>query len=237
MAFVVIDEALRLLALKSPFTAICSAWAELKLANWWELSDCCVNPPAKERSHAAPHNFISLPLELLNTLMRDDRGLQAGLQNHWSACEGAAVLSQHLRKLPHPPADPCQWILAQLRNSAPGTNHSDQAKQLLSTVLPEHAELTGSTLNSEQNEALSQFSPLPLRFWPWTPVQDASPASSVSQPVEIEQSDPTSNQETPKIWNASDNLDLNQLGLRSAKSQTDLQGFDPYEGMDPLVPI
>ena len=43
--------------------------------------------------------------------------------------------------------------------------------------------------------------------------------------------------ETPKIWNASDNLDLNQLGLRSAKSQTDLQGFSPYEGMDPLVPI
>ena len=113
--------------------------------------------------------------------MRDDQGLQAGLRTIGRHARGSRAQPAPAQAAP-PSADPCQWILAQLRNSAPGTNHSDQAKQLLSTVLPEHAELTGSTLNSEQNEALSQFSPLPLRFWPWTPVQDLHHASSVSQP-------------------------------------------------------
>ncbi len=232
-AFVVTNGALRLLA-EEPFHSDLFSVGRAEAGELVGVVGLLRQSPCEGAIARRPTQLISLPLELLNTLMRDDQGLQAGLQNHWSACEGAAVLSQHLRKLPHPPADPCQWILAQLRNSAPGTNHSDQAKQLLSTVLPEHAELTGSTLNSEQNEALSQFSPLPLRFWPWTPVQDASPASSVSQPVEIEQSDPTSNQETPKIWNASHNLDLDQLGLRNAKSQTDLQGFRPIRGHGPV---
>ena len=99
------------------------------------------------RSHCTPPaQLISLPLELLNTLIKDDHDLNRP-SNHWSAAKGSRT--QRVPAQLPPPADPCQWILAQLSNSAPGQSNLSK-KQLLSTVLPEHAELTGTTLNPAQ---------------------------------------------------------------------------------------
>ena len=54
-AFVVIEGAYGFW-LKSHFTAISSAWGELKLGNWWEWWGCCGNQPAKGPLHVAQHN-------------------------------------------------------------------------------------------------------------------------------------------------------------------------------------
>ena len=228
-AFVVIEGALRLLA-KEPFHSDLFSVGRAEAGQLVGVVGLLRQSPCEGAIARRPTQLISLPLELLNTLIKDDHDLETGLQSHWSVCEGAAVLSEYLHTLPHPPADPCQWILAQLSNSAPEAKQSEQTKQLLSTVLPEHAELTGTTLNPAQQQALSQFSPLPLRFWPWTPAQDFS----AKEPVETGLPDSKLNQENPTSWKPSSNLDLSQLGLRNANSRADLQGFRPIRGHGPV---
>ena len=235
-AFVVIEGALRLLA-KEPFHSDLFSVGRAEAGQLVGVVGLLRQSACEGAIARRPTQLISLPIELLNALIKDDQGLSDGLQSHWSACEGTAVLSEHLRRLPRPPADPCQWILEQLQNSIPDKTHSGQPQQLLSTVLPEHAVLTGTTLSPAQLKKLSQASPLPLRFWNWTPAKAASNEASgtpVNKPDDPGQVGVNHSKDAPSNWEPSANLDLAQLGLRNANSQTDLQGFRPIRGQGPV---
>ena len=111
-AFVVIEGALRLLA-KEPFHSDLFSVGRAEAGQLVGVVGLLRQFPCEGAIARRPTQLISLPLELLNTLIRDDHNLRTGLQSHWSVCEGAAVLSEYLRKLTQPPADPCQWILDQ----------------------------------------------------------------------------------------------------------------------------
>ena len=107
-----------------------------------------------------PTQLLSIPLDILCELIKEDQGLKDGLQKHWSACEGASVLSEQLSKIARPPADACNWIINQVRSSKPGT-HQRESKELLSSVLINHTKLTGTMT---QKRELEENSPV-LRFW------------------------------------------------------------------------
>ena len=166
-AFVVIEGALRLLA-KEPFHSDLFSVGRAEAGQLVGVVGLLRQSPCEGAIARRPTQLISLPLELLNTLIKDDHDLETGLQPLVGS--KAAVLSEYLHTLPHPPADPCQWILAQLSNSAPEAKQSEQTKQLLSTVLPEHAELTGTTLNPTTRGSQPP-SPLPLDFGPGLPLK------------------------------------------------------------------
>jgi len=235
-AFVVLEGALRMLA-KEPFQSDLFSVGRVKAGQLVGIVGLLRQGPCEGAIARRPTHLISLPLELLTTLIKTDPGLQSGLKDHWSACEGIAVLSEHLRSLPQPPAKPCEWLLQQLQSSAPEQAQTKSTKALLSSVVPDQASLIGTTLTPEQHNELTHISPLPLRFWSWTPAEDKPLKADTDPESQSSNSDgPTSTSKTTTTssWIIGSDLDLTRLGLREANTHADLQGFRPIRGHGPV---
>ena len=115
-AFVVIEGALRLLA-KDPFHKDLFSVGRAEAGQLVGVVGLLRQSACEGAIARRPTQLISLPLELLNSLCKGDDGLTNGLQIHWSPCEGAAVLGNHLRTLANPPTDANKWIKEQLEAS------------------------------------------------------------------------------------------------------------------------
>ena len=116
--FVVVSGALRLLA-QEPFGKDLFSVGRTEVGQLVGVVDLLRQEPCEGAIARQPSLLLSFPLEHLNQLLQNDEGLRAGLQAHWSACEGAAVLTAYLRQLALPPEDSCNWLLLQLQNSNP----------------------------------------------------------------------------------------------------------------------
>ncbi|QNJ18449.1 ABC multidrug efflux transporter [Synechococcus sp. A18-25c] len=235
-AFVVIEGALRLLA-KEPFHSDLFSVGRAEAGQLVGVVGLLRQSACEGAIARRTTQLVSVPLELLNNLIKKDEGLTVGLQNHWSPCEGAAVLSRHLQTQANPPTNASEWIIEQLQASLPEATHSDHTKKLLSTVLPEHASLTGTVVTLFEQEELSKVSRLPLRFWYWTPTQNLSAKHLATQANKNNFStlkESKNNTNNTNKWNPSTNLDLTELGLRDARNEADLQGFRPIRGHGPV---
>lgn len=224
--FVVVEGALRLLA-REPFHGDLFSVGRVEAGGLVGVVGLLRQAPCEGAIARRASQVLSFPLTLLNELIQHDKGLCEGLQSHWSASEGAAVLKEHLRSLPQPPADPCAWVLQQLASNAPGTNR-ENCNALLSTVLEGQESLVGTVLTPGQCQALEQASALPLRFWHWSP--------ATSAPAEAE-AKPSGAAQAPKApsWTPNASLDLSRLGLRDASNKADLQGFRLIRGQGPVA--
>ena len=105
-------------------------------------------------------------------------------------------------------------------------------------MLPSAERYVGSELNYLLKEQLSKISSLPLRFWTWTLADSTSTKNSVIETVT--DTSPTlenkpKEEGTFKNWVPSKSLDLAAVGLREAKTESDLQGFKPIKGRGPLA--
>jgi len=230
--FVVIDGALRLLA-KEPFQNELFSVGRVEAGQLVGVVGLLRQAACEGAIARRPTRLLSFPLSLLMELIREDGGLLDGLKQHTSPCEGAAVLSEHLRTLSQPPSDPLAWILEQLKTAPTDENVGDAKNQwLLSSVLPGYESWVGRSLSEEQRDALAASSQLPLRFWCWYP----STKSAAGPSAEQEATQPASamNAAMPSSWAPAAPLDMSAVGLREAKSEADLQGFKPVRGRGPV---
>ena len=187
-----------------------------------------------------PCRLMSLPLELIVDLVKDDPGLLKSLQTLKSPCEGTAVLSSVLKQLNPPPADAQTWLREQLEASNAGTKSGEATQQRLSSVLPGREQRLGSLLTRDEEVQLRGMSNLPLRFWAWTPASPPQPRESSVQKASTTESQsqkPPSTQQpkATKTWTPTQSLDLSAVGLREASSDVDLQGFKPIKGSGPVA--
>ena len=229
--FLVIDGALRLLA-QEPFHSDLFSVGRVDAGGVVGVAGLLRQGACEGAIARRPTRLLSFPLSLLVSLLESDPGLKAGLESHWSACEGVIVLSHHLRSLAQPPDDPCDWILRQLGSSAPDQPLGDNTQELLSTVLAGHESLVGRDINQADRRNLASDSALPLRLWRWTPASDKPNKDSVSR--EILSASPDAIAPKPKTWQPENSLNLEDLGLREARNQADLQGFRPIRGQGPV---
>ena len=234
--FVLIEGALRLLATE-PFGKDLFSVGRLDAGQLVGVVDLLRQAPCEGAIARRPSVVLAFPLEQLNQLLLKDPGLRAGLQNHWSACEGTAVLSRYLEQLAQPPQDPCQWLLSQLHSSSAARgNHSDTDQQganpkstdLLSTELPGHERQVGRPISSEQLRQLQRDSALPLRVWHWTEHSDQS--GERDDASEQTSAAAAAESQAPLPWQPDEAIDLTRLGLREASTSMDLQGFQPIRG-------
>ena len=232
-AFVVIDGALRLLA-EEPFKKELFSVGRAEAGQLVGVVGLLRQSACEGAIARRPTKLIGLPLELISELIVNDKGLKKGLENSWSPCEGAAVLSAYLQKVAQPPVDPCKWIIQQLEKSGPETKRTEQSKELLSTVLIEKKEYTGRILSQAEKNEFKILSKLPLRYWYWEESEDLSDKHTAPQ-TEPNLKKVESKDQKLRDWKLESSLDLNELGLREAKSISDLQGFKPIKGKGPVA--
>ncbi|MDA7433319.1 ABC transporter transmembrane domain-containing protein [Synechococcus sp. AH-601-N10] len=190
-----------------------------------------------------PCLLLSLPLGLLLDLMQDDEGLLNGLVELESPCEGVAALNWALDQLNPPPADTQAWLLEQLKSSSDNQGASPERKTLLSSVLPGAEHLMGCVLDDAQRQTLAEQSSLPLRFWDWVPAlvtqsarqQESKTTPAAPSAIKCPSNPAATTASTPRSWKPTETLDLTKVGLREARSDSDLQGFRLIKGRGPVA--
>ena len=188
-----------------------------------------------------PCQLLSLPLELLLDLMRDDAGLLQGLGQLTSPCEGVSALGPVLKQLNPPPSDAQVWFLEQLNSSFLKQAKTSEHKSLLSSVLPGAENLVGCVLDDVQIQKLKQQSSLPLRFWRWVPANsilneaDATNQTILAATAKANNSDISKPAPAARSWKPTETLDLTKVGIREASSDADLQGFRLIKGRGPVA--
>ena len=101
-AFVVLQGAVRLLA-KEPFQKELFTVGKATNGQLIGVAGLMRQSPCEGAIARRDTTLLSLPLDLVLTLLEEDEGLLAGLQNHWSPCEAASILGSYLEKIPRHP--------------------------------------------------------------------------------------------------------------------------------------
>lgn len=230
-AFLVLEGALRLLG-KDPVSNDLFTVGRVQAGDLVGVIDLLRQGPC-EAAIARQHcRLLSLPLDLIVSLVVEDPGLLKGLEALRSPCEGIAVLSNVLRVMNPPPADSKAWLREQLVSSFENGISAEETQKLLSSVLPGAEERVGSVLTSDSHIELCALSKLPLRFWSWTPsgLSSSKERKNSQVPAPKTSSTQESKPNTAKTWKPTESLDLSAVGLREASSNADLQGFKPIKG-------
>jgi len=240
--FLLIEGTLRLLGLDPVLNDLFTV-GRLNPGELVGVIDLLRQGPCEAAIARQPCRLLSLPLGLILELMHDDSGLQKGLIQLQSPCEGATVLAKVLERLNPPPVNTQSWLLKQLTSSNEVLKRDQhQGHALLSSVLAGAEALVGHELETEQHQRLEQNSTLPLRYWNWVPASEATSDNGHSFPAATtDATPPTSNASTtaavasaPKIWTPKQTLDMSAVGLREARSEADLQGFRLIKGRGPV---
>lgn len=223
-AFLLLQGSLRLLG-RNPIAGDLFTVGRLDPGELVGVIDLLRQGPCEAAIARQSCRLLSLPLKLLFSLMKADSGLQDGLRQLQSPCEGTTVLSLVLQKLNPPPEDAQSWILSQLESSS----DSDQKHGcvLLSSVITGAENLVGHSLDAEQISKLSSRSKLPLRFWIWKEAiltRDQQRQYSMESVLKVPKA------EDRTSWKLGNTLDLASMGLREAHSEVDLQTFRLVRG-------
>jgi len=226
--FLLLDGALRLLA-EDPFYNDLFTVGRLEKGELIGVVNLLRQGACEVAIARRPCLLLSLPGSLLLKLLQSDPGLRNGLEKIQSPCEGAHLLKKVIKQLNPPPLNGEAWVLEQLKAST----SISTGQRLLSSVLPGSEEWVGRQLNSEEHESLSKQSTLPLRFWYWTPATAEGSLSSIAEQTDRATSKGNQTKSLRK-WEPIEHLDLTHLGLREAKSDSDLYGFKLLKGKGPV---
>lgn len=239
-AFLLQEGTLRLLGRDPVFNELFTV-GRLQPGELVGVIDLLRQAPCEAAIARQPCSLLSIPLNLIVDLVKDDVGLLKSLQSLRSPCEGVVVLSRVLKDQNPPPANTQAWLREQIHTSEKKDNGEGTGQRLLSSVLPGSEQLMGCVLTQDEEEKLGRMSNLPLRFWEWTPsTMNPSPekdarTGTTRTPISITTQNQRTEATTVKSWTPSKSLDLAALGLREARSIADLQGFRPIKGRGPLA--
>ena len=239
-AFLLLEGTLRLLG-KDPILNDLFTVGRVQPGELVGLIDLLRQSPCEAAIARQPSRLLSLPLNLIVELVRDDQGLLDSLQSLQSPCEGIEVLSSIVKGLNPPPVDTQEWLREQLEASSTNEIKGPDTRLLLSSVVPESEQRVGCVLTSDEEIQLRSMSKLPLRFWAWTPANPNNQTDSTDetttaaiQTVEARTTEQPKDTKA-KPWKPSQTLDLAAVGLREASSDADLQGFRPIKGHGPVA--
>ena len=224
-AFLILEGTIRLLG-EDPVTGDLFTVGRCGPGEFVGIVDLLRQNPCEAAIGRQQCNLLSFPLKTLLELAKKDRDFLDQLQKMKSPCEGIAALTPNLKKINPPPANSQRWLLMQLKSSS---EYNPNARHLLSSVLPGFESYVGLTIEKEILSDLESVSNLPLRFWEWTPsdIEESTVIENSNQKMSEEQMTGT-NKKT--YWMANDSLDLATVGLREARSESDLQGFRLISG-------
>ncbi len=229
-AFIILQGALRLLA-RDPFKKELFTVGRVEAGGMVGVIDLLRQGSCEAAIARVPCQLISLPIELILSLIKTDPGLFEGLSALSSPCEGAVVLSSVLQSINPPPQNQQDWILKQIQNSYKIQPDSQNCKQLLSSELDGYEIHVGRVITQEEATVLKAISKIPLRFWHWNPVDQ----EQFNNSVELSQEQSVLSKQNPEKWHANQQLDLTSLGLREANNEFDIQGFKIIKGKGPVA--
>ena len=105
--------------------------------------------------------------------------------------------------------------------------------------MPGSEGLVGKEIDNNDESALSDKSKLPLRFWHWSPIEtEAISRKKATQKIkggESQESTRTQEAQPPSDWKPTAVLDMTAIGIREARSNSDLQGFRLIKGYGPVA--
>ena len=231
-AFVVVDGALRLLA-KEPFSSDLFSVGTAEARSLIGIVGMLRQSPCEGAIARRPSQVLGIPLKLLNRLKDEDVELNKGLISHISSCEGVAVLCEYINKLPKPPSNPQEWIKKQLESNKESKYSKEKKIKLLSTEIKGYSTLVGTQISTQEEERLINASTIPLRYWDWILEDKDGDERELVEEMELKNKEITcSNDELKKerSWKPGKELDPAELGIRNAKTQSDLQGFRLLKG-------
>ncbi len=183
--------------------------------------------------------LLSIPMELVASLIQEDPGLRQGLMALTSPAEAACVLGQYLKRLPQPPADTQDWIVQQLPHCKLSLEigEEDPGIYLLSSVLPEQEQRVGEPIDPEELATIQASSALSVRLIAW--LEAVSGNHGIQEPEapkgdpEVAHPEPISAR-SPASWRPGAALDLTAVGLREAGSDANSQNFSLVRGKGPV---
>ena len=230
-AFLLLDGGLRLLA-KDPFTDDLFTVGRVAPKTLVGFVNLLRQAPCEAAIARQPSKLLSFPINTLLALYQDDKGLQEGLSELKSPCEGAEVLGEVLKNINPPPADHQRWLIENIQRTS-----GSSSKAILSSVVEGYENLIGKTLTQSQIITIENKSKLPLRFWEWIPestqkVESRLPSDSSEHSDESSETNELYN--APKNWIPGSPIELSELGLREATQKSDLQGFNVISGKGPV---
>lgn len=234
--FVVLEGTLRLIG-KEPIKNELFTVGRLGPGDMVGVIDIMRQSPCEAAIARQQCRLLSIPTELIINLLREDKGLMNGFEKLSSPCEGAALLNIVLKKINPPPLDTKQWILEQINASRAKENGVKATKLLLSTCIPGYEEQVGCVITEEQAKQMDGRSALPLRFWKWENMTVDTKNISQENDGGVRNLDKKKIEDITspiKNWTPSKTLDLTEVGLREAQSESDLQGFKPIRGKGPV---
>lgn len=218
--FIVIDGALRLLTYE-PFKRDLITVGRVDKGGLVGVIDLLRQTPCEGAIARRPTTILAFPLALLYKLQKIDKNLEEGLYHHQSNCEAVAVLTQYLRQQSQPPSNPKEWVLSKINTGQ--THDSIQEIQLLSSQISGYEDRVGKPINPKEIEEIQ--SNISMRVRTWKLVEDSQ--------VEVEKNEIIESKEEKQQkaeWVITDRLDMDVLGIREARTNTDLQGFKPIRG-------
>ena len=134
-AFLLLEGTVRLLG-KDPVLNDLFTVGKLHAGELVGVVDLLRQAPCEAAIARQPCRLLSMPINLILELIRNDSGLLKGLQNLQSPCEGTAVLSTVLTKMNPPPADTQAWLRDQLKASLMQVKHQKTGKFFLVQCYP-----------------------------------------------------------------------------------------------------
>ena len=235
-AFLLLKGSIRILA-NEPIGGDLFTVGRLNPGELIGIVDVLRQDPCEGAIARQPSELLSIPLELLIDLIKDDDGLIRGLSELKSPCEGIAVLSKIVSELNPPPADTNSWLRSQLDGSENVSN--EQRLRLLSSVIPNSESLVGKTISNEQKQQLESRSKLPLRYWYWHKSDISKSTKDNTTTARTKSNNGKRELINPKqvnsTWSSEKSLDLTTVGIREAQSNSDLQGFKILNGKGPVA--
>ena len=169
--------------------------------------------------------LIGVPLEIIAQLYKTDIGLRESLNKITSSCEGAKILGEVVKSLNPPPENAKSWILQNLQTSE---RREGTSKRLLSSCIDPFNELVGKNIDEETAEKLKIHSPFDVRHWTWY----LSEKSTSIEETDGTQDAITTIKKESKEWRPEKGIDMQTLGLKELKSDTDENRFKVIRGKE-----
>ena len=166
--------------------------------------------------------LISISLVTISELIKQDDEFNSTIQKLRSPCEEAILLAMIQKRINPPPVDTKGWILNNIKKTEETREDLKKSNDLvLSTTLTGWIDKIGEKITQDEMSKMGDESELPIR------IVELARDNSVYKYPEKETS---SERASTRIWETKESVDFEAVGLKVAKSDTDLQGFKPIKG-------
>ena len=225
--FLLVSGTVRLLA-PNPFVEELFTVGTANSGDFIGLVSLLRQSPCESAIGKTPSKLVAFPSSLLAELLKSHNPYIKAETPIISPCEIAAVVSEILKRQSPSPLDPKNIILRAIASASNLSQIDINPTSLLSTVVPNYEKFVGLQLCECDFEVLKSKSVFPIRALNVSLIEESSSDNEKTIASDVSQLPPA--KQPSSRWQYSNSLSLQDLGIREAETNFDLQGFKLIKG-------